>query len=119
MSQPPSTQPAAAIRQITIIGVGLIGGSFALALKKHGFEGKIVGCDRVPVLETALEAAAIDEGIPDPIAALQGSQLILLATPVGAILDHMQRIGPHLRENTLLTDVGSTKAQIIVQAQKT
>ncbi len=54
------------IRQITIIGTGLLGGSFGLALKKRGFTGKIVGCDRAPVLKLAQKMGAIDEGSTRP-----------------------------------------------------
>ncbi|HLB86721.1 MAG TPA: hypothetical protein VJK29_03625, partial [Terriglobales bacterium] len=68
-----------AIRQITIIGTGLIGGSFALALKKRRFRGRIVGCDRSSVLERARKNGAIDEGHTDPTDAVRGSQVILLA----------------------------------------
>jgi len=106
-----------AIQQITIIGTGLIGGSFALAVKKHGFAGRIVGCDREPVLAQAEKAGAIDEAIADPVQAARGSQVVLLATPVGAILDLIERIGPTLAEGTLLTDVGSTKGEVAARAQ--
>ena len=105
------------IAQITIIGTGLIGGSFALAIKKHGFAGRIVGCDREPVLARAKAAGVIDEGVVDPVRATRGSQAVLLATPVGGILDLIERIGPTLGEGTLLTDVGSTKGEIAARAQ--
>ncbi|MGC2321516.1 MAG: prephenate dehydrogenase [Terriglobales bacterium] len=105
------------IQQITIIGTGLIGGSFALALKKRGLPVRIVGCDREPVLARAKAAGAIDEGIVDPVQAVRSSQIVLLATPVGAILDLIERIGPTLSENTLLTDVGSTKGEVAARAQ--
>jgi len=105
------------IRQITVIGTGLIGGSFALALKKHGFKGRIIGCDRPPVLERAREKGAIDETRPHPFEATRGSQVVLLATPVLGILELIERLGPSLPPKTLLTDVGSTKAQVLMQAQ--
>jgi prephenate dehydrogenase len=105
------------IQQITIVGTGLIGGSFALALKKHGFAGRIVGCDREPVLARAQAAGVIEEGVADPVQAARGSQVVLLATPVGAILDLIERIGPTLSAGTLLTDVGSTKSDIAARAQ--
>ena len=70
------------IRQITIIGTGLIGGSLALALRKRGFVGRIIGCDRAPVLERARTKGAIDLGHTHPADAVRGSQLIVLATPV-------------------------------------
>jgi prephenate dehydrogenase len=105
------------IQQVTIVGTGLMGGSFALALKKHGFAGRIIGCDREPVLAKAKRAGVIDEGIADPVQASRGSQIVLLATPVGGILDLIERTGPTLSEGTLLTDVGSTKGEIAARAQ--
>src|SRR5947208_7315825 len=105
------------IRQITIIGTGLIGGSFAMALKKHHFLGRIVGCDRAPVLERARDKGAIDEGRTSPSDAIRGSQLVLLATPVGSIIDLIERIGPVLSARTLLTDVCSTKAGVVARAE--
>ena len=105
------------IQQITIVGTGLIGGSFALAVKKHGFTGRIVGSDREPVLAQAKAAGVIDQGIVDPVQAARGSQVVLLATPVGGILDLIERIGPTLAESTLLTDVGSTKSEVAARAQ--
>jgi prephenate dehydrogenase len=104
------------IRQITIIGTGLIGGSLGLALKKHDFRGRIVGCDRAPVLERARDKGAIDAGHTNPSDAARGSQVVVLATPVGAIIDMTERIGPVLPPRTLLTDVGSTKAQVVARA---
>jgi prephenate dehydrogenase len=105
------------IHQVTIVGTGLIGGSFALALKKRGFTGRILGCDREPVLARAKAAGAIDECVPGPEQAARGSQIVLLATPVGAILDLIERIGPTLARGTLLTDVGSTKTDVAARAQ--
>src|SRR5712692_1509437 len=107
-----------AIRQITIIGTGLIGGSFGLALKKRRFSGRIVGCDRAPVLEQARNKGAIDEGHTDPVGAVRGSQVVLLAAPVGAIVELIGRLGPALPPKTLLTDVGSTKAEVLARAKK-
>ena len=105
-------------RQITIIGTGLIGGSFALAVKAKGFRGKIIGCDRKPVLAKAKKIGAIDVAIADPIAACKNSDLVLLATPVGGIVELIKKLSPHLSPETLLTDVGSTKSTIIRAAQK-
>ena len=104
------------IRQITIVGTGLIGGSFALALRKHGFAGRIVGCDRQPVLKRAKMRGVIDAGVVEPEDAVRGSQLVVLATPVLAIMDLIGRLGPELPVSTLLTDVGSTKAGVAERA---
>jgi prephenate dehydrogenase len=105
-----------AIRQITIIGTGLVGGSFGLALKKRGFSGRIVGCDRAPVLKQAQGMGAIDEGYTDPADAVRKSQVVLLAVPVGAIIELIGCLGPLLPPKTLLTDVGSTKAEALARA---
>jgi prephenate dehydrogenase len=105
-----------AIRQITIIGTGLIGGSFGLAMKKRGFTGRIVGCDRAPVLKLARKKGVVDETETDPAAAVRGSQVVLLAVPVGAIIELIGRLGPSLSANVLLTDVGSTKAEVLLRA---
>jgi prephenate dehydrogenase len=107
-----------AIRQITIIGNGLIGGSLALALRKKKFAGRIVGCDREVALERARKCGAIDEGTVNPSDAVRGSQLVVLATPVLAILDLIERVGPILPAKALMTDVGSTKAAIVECAAK-
>jgi prephenate dehydrogenase len=106
------------LRQITIIGTGLIGGSLALALKKHGFRGRIVGCDRSPVLERAIQANVVDKAQSSMAEAIRGSQVLVLATPVLGIIDLISRLGPRLAATTLVTDVGSTKAKIVAHASK-
>ena len=106
------------IRQITVVGTGLIGGSFALALKKNGFHGWIVGCDRESELQKARERGAIDEARTHAADAIHDSDLIVLATPVGAILEMIEQLGPALPSHALMTDVGSTKAEIVARATK-
>jgi len=106
------------IRQITIIGTGLIGGSLGLALRKVGFRGRIVGCDQPKVLARAKRKGAIHVGISDPVKACSASDVVVLATPVGTIIELIERLAPHLPSETLLTDVGSTKAQVLLRAQK-
>src|SRR6266568_4665236 len=105
------------LKQITIVGTGLIGGSFGLAIKKHGFRGRVIGCDREPVLERARQMGAIDRGISDPQVASAGTDVVLLATPVGTIIDLIERLGPVLPRSTLLTDTGSTKREIAARAR--
>src|SRR5512142_2234117 len=104
------------IRQVTIIGTGLIGGSLGLALRKHGFRGRIVGCDRDDVLTAARDLDAIDTGCEDPLAAAHGSDLIVLATPVGGIIELLD-LGQAFPKGALVTDVGSTKLEIIDRAR--
>lgn len=103
--------------QITIIGTGLIGGSFALAVRKAGYAGKIIGCDREYVLRRAKDFGAIDQGCATPEEAIRGSDLVFLSTPVGSIIDLIERIGPLVSPNTLITDVGSTKVDIMTRAR--
>jgi len=106
------------LRQITIIGTGLIGGSLALALKKCGFRGRIIGSDRVPVLQRAMKSGAFDAAEQHVFEAIRGSEVVILATPVLAIIDFIDRLGPRLSDKTLLTDVGSTKLEIMARARK-
>jgi prephenate dehydrogenase len=107
-----------AIRQITIVGTGLIGGSLGLALKKGGFRGKIVGCDSESVLARAKRDRVIDAGLADPVKASEGSDVVVLATPVGSIIELIERLAPRIPPSTLLTDVGSTKGEIVSRAAK-
>jgi len=103
--------------RITIIGTGLIGGSFALAARRAGFTGAIVGCDRESVLTKARDFGAIDQTITSPEEAVKGSDLVVLATPVGSIIDLLERIGPLVSPDALITDVGSTKVEIMARAR--
>ncbi len=103
-------------KQVTIIGTGLIGGSLGLALRKRRLVSRIVGCDRAAVLERAQESGAIDGGVTNPADAVRGSDLVVLATAVIPILDLIGRLGPVLPPKTLVTDVGSTKVEVVERA---
>ena len=107
------------IHQITIVGTGLIGGSLGLALRQAGFNGTIVGCDKRAVLEMAETRKAIDRAEADLERAIAGSDVIVLATPVGCILSQLEAIAPLLARNkdTLITDTGSTKEMLIQRAR--
>lgn len=107
-----------AFQQVTIIGTGLIGGSLALALKAHGLARRVMGCDRPEVLEQARRLGAIDDVSPDVVQACAGSDLIVLAMPVGGIIDGIARIAKVVEGTTLVTDVGSTKREICDAAKK-
>lgn len=102
-----------AIQQITIVGTGLIGGSLGLALRQCGFGGTIIGCDKPEVLETAVARGAIDRGATDAKQAARGSDIVIFATPVGAIFPLFEKLAPTLPPDTLITDSGSTKAQFV------
>jgi prephenate dehydrogenase len=103
------------IRQITIVGTGLIGGSLALALRKAGFSRTIIGCDKRAVLEIATARGAIDRAEADLERAIVGSDVIVLATPVGCILSQLEAIAPLVAQDkdTLITDTGSTKEKLV------
>jgi prephenate dehydrogenase len=105
------------IRQITIVGTGLIGGSLAIALRQHGFSGTIVGCDKPSVLETAMQRKAIDRAEADLKSAVTGSDVVVFATPVGTILSQFEAIAPTLPPTTLITDTGSTKQKLVERAR--
>ena len=105
------------IRQITIVGTGLIGGSLGLALRANGFDRPIVGCDKRSVLEVAERRGAIDRAEADLQRAIAHSDVIVLATPVGCILSQFEAIAPLVSPETLITDVGSTKQQFVDRAR--
>ena len=106
-----------AIRQITIVGTGLIGGSFGLALRQQGFPGSLVGCDRPEVLEAAISRGAIDRGDSAVSQAAHDSDVVVLATPVGGILSMLEKLAPTLPSSTLVTDTGSTKVKFVERAR--
>jgi prephenate dehydrogenase len=107
------------IDRVLILGTGLLGSSTGLALRAAGFQGTIIGWDKNSnESQNALRLQAVDSIASDPLAAAHTSQLILLATPVYAILDWMEQLAPLLAPNHLVTDVGSTKAAITEAANR-
>ena len=107
------------IKHVTIVGVGLLGGSAALALKAHDPSVKVAGVGRRQVsLDAALEVGAIDTAHFDPAECVGQSDLVILATPVGAFERHLKAAAPALGADTLVTDVGSTKARVARLAER-
>jgi len=104
--------------RIAIVGTGLIGGSWGLALKACGFGGRIFGCDRPEVLKRALELGAIDEGQPDLSEAVGNSNLVILAAPVGVVTEQLSQVKAHASASALITDTGSTKRMILERARE-
>ena len=99
---------------LAVIGVGLIGGSLAGALKMRGAVGTVVGCGRsVENLETALARGLIDRYTTDLVEAVAAADLVLLATPVGSLADLLPRIVGHLKPGAILTDAGSVKGDVV------
>ena len=105
-------------RRVAIVGIGLIGGSFGLALRREFPTARVVGFDRADVLERALARGAISEAASDIASAVRGSDLVYIALPIGATVDMLPKIAEVADGNTLVTDTGSTKALICQQAQK-
>ena len=103
------------MNSLSIVGVGLIGGSFALALREAGFTGRIVGVSSQPAIDAALARGVIDEALPLAEAAAV-SDFIYLAQPIERILQTIDVIDAHARPGALITDAGSTKAAIVNRA---
>ena len=105
-------------KKITIIGVGLIGGSLGLALKKKKPKFKITGIDKLEIIEKAIARGAIDEGTINLENGIKEADLIIIATPVKTIIDLLPRINPFIKKGCIVTDTGSTKGQIVETADK-
>ena len=100
--------------QITIVGVGLIGGSVGLAAKARGLAGRVVGVGRdAKNLSRAVERGAIDSFSTDLADGVRSADLVVVCTPVDRIADMILRAAPHCRTGTIFTDAGSTKSNII------
>ena len=106
------------IRNIAILGTGLIGGSVGMALREQKFPGAILGWDKEHYqVHKALELGAITEMAEDPMGAAVSADVILLAGPVFTILEWMDRLAPVLQAHQLVTDVGSVKHPMVLRAQ--
>ncbi len=102
---------------VAIVGVGLIGGSFGLALKKAGFSGTILGVSSQSSVRAGLECGAIDRSASLQEAAA-AADLLYLAQPIGLILDTLHHLDSLVRPEALVTDAGSTKHTIVTEARK-
>lgn len=106
------------INHITIVGVGLLGGSVALAAREK-YHAHIAGVGRrQESLDQAMSLGLIDSAWLDPAQPASRSDLVILATPVGAFERHLRTIAPVLKPGALVTDVGSTKAVVVAAAQR-
>ena len=106
-------------KQLGLIGCGLMGGSFALALKKAGLVEHVVGYSRSPSSSAAAKRmGAIDAVADSALQTLAGSDIVLLAVPVSATESSLQEISPLVSKDLLLMDVGSTKSDVIAAARR-
>jgi prephenate dehydrogenase len=107
------------IERIAILGTGLLGTSVGLGLRASGFKGSIIGWNRSPEQgQLAFKMGAIDSLASDPIDAARASEVTVLAAPIYATLDFMEKLAPVLGPNHLVTDVGSTKRVIAEAASR-
>jgi len=106
-------------RKVAVIGVGLIGGSLAKAIRKNKLAKEIVGVSQSQqTLNAAITDGVIDQGYHDVSKAVANADLVILAAPVGIIENMLGTIGPHLRRGCIITDVGSSKQSVVHAAQK-
>ena len=107
------------IRKLVIVGVGLIGGSLALALRRAGAVSEIIGVGRSKVnLNKAIEAGAIDRVSSDLIDVAQDADMIVLATPVNTINLYLHELSARPPRDVIITDVGSVKRDIMLTARQ-
>jgi prephenate dehydrogenase len=114
---------AASYDRVVIVGLGLIGGSLAIALRRAGHRGRITGISSPRTLEEARRLGAVDEccGYDDLPAAAASASLVVLASPIAAIIEHLRALGAHgraLQPGVVVTDVGSTKRAILRAAEE-
>lgn len=104
--------------RLTVIGIGLIGGSFARAVRRGGAVGEIVGCGTDAVeLRNAVELGVIDRAEADVAGAARDADVVMIATPVGVIPEVFRRIADVLNEDTIVTDAGSVKGSVVAAAR--
>lgn len=118
------------MQKIAIIGLGLIGGSIALSIKKSRVAGREISASSVEpsrvvgiphreeTLKFALEGAIVDEGTLEHVKGVADADIIFICTPINLILPTIKEIAPGLKKGAIVTDVGSSKAEIVAQAEK-
>lgn len=107
------------IKKLAIFGVGLIGGSLALALKQQHYCEQIIGCSRDEAnLKRACELGVVDSYTLDPVEAVKGADMILLAVPMGAMRSVLLSIKGHTEPGAIITDAGSSKASVVAAARE-
>ena len=104
--------------KITLVGVGLLGGSVGLASKKRGVAGCVTGLvRRTESIDECVAIGAVDEATQDLAKAVKGASMVILCTPVGEMKDMASQIKPHLAPEAVVTDVGSVKASVIQEVE--
>jgi len=107
-------------KRVTIVGVGLMGGSLGMAIKKHRLAKEVIGLShRQSALDQAIKNKSIDVACLDVKKAISNADLIVLAAPVDSIIKLFSTINPYLKRGCVVTDIGSAKAKIVEQGEKT
>src|SRR5260370_5824354 len=109
---------SASFRRVAILGTGLIGGSFALALRKYSPDSVVNGWDKAHVLRHALDRGAINEGFSDLSLAVAGADLIYMALPVGHTIELLPDVAKLAPSEALVTDASSTKRSVCAAADE-
>lgn len=106
-------------KRVAVVGVGLMGGSLGLALKKHKLVREVIGVSqKQTTIDQAVKLGVIDYGFTDVIRGVRNADLIVLAAPVDTIIRLLPIINPHIRRGCIVTDLGSAKAEIVDAAQR-
>lgn len=107
------------IQRLCIIGVGLIGGSLARALREAGEVGEVIGCGRGEAnLQAAVRLGVVDRYDTDPAHAVAGADVVVVAVPLGAMEAVLRSIVPHLAPEAIVTDVGSAKGSVVADVAR-
>jgi prephenate dehydrogenase len=105
-------------RQVAIVGVGLIGGSFGMILRRKALADQVIGIGRrIENLKTAVAVGAIDRYVVDPLEAVRGADLVVLATPVDTYEQHLREWGHCLAPGAIVSDVGSVKGTLVERSE--
>src|SRR3989338_7054150 len=106
-------------KQVTIVGLGLMGGSLGMAIRRRRLAATVVGLSRTSAtLRRATQRGAIDVGTTDGRRAVQDAELVVLATPVDVMVPSAVRLARWMRPGSVLTDVGSTKTSVVSELQR-
>jgi len=107
------------IKTVAIIGLGLIGASLAMALKKKKVPVNVIGkSGHAATVRKALKRKIINKGTMDIKEAVVDADLVIICTPINRIINMLKQIAPHLKKDAIVTDVGSTKSQIVKAAER-
>lgn len=109
-------KPVKKVERVAIIGLGLMGGSLALALKRVRPRWRLVACDQPGVLEEGRQRSLVDETEADPRKAVSDADIVFLASPVETIAQHVRALATAFGKGTVVTDMGSTKRRIMKEA---